>query len=245
MSEAILQRLEAADDALDARGLVRDTLAPDGRRAATPLRALVVRARLATAWSGAALQAFGEGLIALADAIAEHFPENIYWDLDFAAGNLCRRAVATPDPAVFLAAQTATLVGLQRTYGRHSTIRFRYVHDFIYGFDWAKWVAKDPATRRSVAPFDPEYLAFSAQRGRELLQLIADDDRKYHQLEGAHHRNPFGFHRDPGSERRLLRQLARTDGLPVEAWHWDGGATWSRPFAEQRRATATALGISR
>lgn len=236
-----LQRLREADTLLDDQGVTRATVAPD-RELATRMEALGARAA-DMGLAAAPLEALADGLIALSQAIAEHFPENIFWDLDFAVGNVCRRAIEHPDPTAFVAAQTARLVELQALYGRHTPIRFRYVHDFTYGFDWAKWIRKDPATRRGVAPFDAAFLAFSAKRGHELLALIEADDDKYPQLRNEKHRNPFGFRRDPASETQLFRHLAREGHLPVEAWRWDGAPEWDHPYADIRREQALALGL--
>jgi len=236
-----LEDLRDADATLDAQGVTRATLAPERDRA-TSLVALGERAS-EMGLRDTALSALAQGLIALSEAIAEHFPENIFWDLDFPVGNVCRRALGQADPTEFVTFQTARLVELQQLYGRRTPISFRYVHDFIYGFDWAKWIQKSPDARASVAPFDPEFLAFSAKRGHELLALIEADDQKYPPLRDEKHRNPFGFRRDPPSETQLFRHLAREGHLPVEAWRWDGAPAWNHPYAETRREQAVALGL--
>lgn len=236
-----LHRLREADAQLDDEGVIRATLAPE-RSEATRMEGLGARAAEAGLPS-AAQSALADGLIALSNAIAKHFPENIFWDLDFPVGNVCRRALEQADPTAFVAAQTARLVELQAIYGCHTPIRFRYVHDFTYGFDWAKWVQKDPEARRGVAPFDPTFLNFSANRGHELLALIEADDQKYPQLRDEKHRNPFGFRRDPEAETQLYRHLARGGHLPVETWRWDGAPAWDRPYADDRLEQALALGL--
>jgi len=238
---SVLQRLRNADDSLDTRGVVRATLAPDRKQASNLVTLGEAAARAGL--ESPALDALAQGLVALSEAIAEHFPENIFWDLDFSVGNVVRRALAQDEPTAFVTSQAARLVELQQIYGRHTPIRFRYVHDFVYGYDWAKWVQKAPGERTDIAPFDPDFLAFSQQRGHELLDLIEADDRKYPRLREEGHRNPFGFRRDPEAETKLFHHLAREGHLPVEAWRWDGEPAWERPYSDTRREQAITLGL--
>ncbi|MCA9707587.1 MAG: aldo/keto reductase [Myxococcales bacterium] len=144
----------------------------------------------------------------------------------------------------FLRRQCEQIAALQDLFGQGTAIRFRYVHDFVYGFDWAKWVARDPAARASVGPFEPPFLAFMLERGHQLLQLIADGrDRKYPPLPDDRPRNPFGFSREPEAEIALHQSLAADGLLPVEAWRVDAQPRWDRPYAELRRQRALALGL--
>ena len=73
---------------------------------------------------------------------------------------------------------TELLVDVQARYGARSAIRFRYVHDFIYGYDWARWVAREPETRTAIGPYDPVFLKRMRDRADELLELIADERRE-------------------------------------------------------------------
>ncbi len=211
------------------------SLAP-GRARPTPLHALVSRCAPAS-------REVTHGVLAsLCAAIEKHFPENIFVDLDRLAvsldGTVRTRGV---DAA---RAQGERLVRLHSLFGGETAIRFRYVHDFFYGFDWARWVARDPATRGAVGPFDDAFLAYSETRARELLDLIARGDAKYGCLDAREHRNPFPFRRDPEAERAILAALARDGSIPVAAWSSEPIAVWDRPYAAMREAKAAALGYS-
>jgi hypothetical protein len=173
-------------------------------------------------------------------AIVTHFPDNVFWDLDLVVQSLAdRTSVAAIDTTAH------RLVRLMQGFGMRSAIRFRYVHDFTYGFDWAKWVAKAPERRRQVAPFDDFFLAYLEHRCEELLALIASDDVKYGRLRNDQPRNPFTFSREPQDERRLHALLAERGLIPVATWDAQGDARWGAEFAERRAALAAELGITR
>ncbi|MEM9454886.1 MAG: ferrochelatase [Myxococcota bacterium] len=190
-------------------------------------------------------EVFAEGLITIAEAMRQAFPHNIFGDLEFLAASLWRGAHRAPEGAVlFLRDQCRRVAALQARFGRGTAIRFRYVHDFVYGFDWARWVERDPDARAEIEPFAPEFLAFMDRRGQQLLELIAGGhDRKYPPLTDGQPRNPFGFSREPDAEIALHRRLAAEGLLPVEAWRVDTRPRWDRPFAELRRQRAVALGL--
>src|SRR6185436_13284509 len=79
-------------------------------------------------------------------AFEEHFPENLFLDLDLFAATLARTRVAGDIE------RSADLVcRLSDVFGS-PPIRFRYTHDFLYGFDWCRWVAKEPGSRADVGP---------------------------------------------------------------------------------------------
>jgi hypothetical protein len=192
---------------------------------------------------------FAECLSSIALSIAEHFPENIFWDLDFLAASLIaqvRDAIAEGGEKaglVRLCETTELLVDVQARYGAGSPIRFRYVHDFIYGYDWARWVAREPQTRTAIGPYDPIFVQRMRDRSKELLQLIAANDETYPSLEANVARNPFGFSREPEAETALLFQLARAELIPVEAWRSDPIPQWNRPYGELRERQARELGF--
>ena len=169
----------------------------------------------------------------LVESMTHSFPDNLFWDLDVIADAL-RNGVAAD-----------LIIRVQPLYGQHGKIRFRYIHDFIYGFDWAKWVRRAPDERATHGPFSEAFLEHSFRRGHELLALIAKDDRKYGQLSGTGARNPFGFSREPEDEAQLFRDLAERDLLPVRAWDPDAEQIWDRPFAELRTERARELGLAK
>ncbi|MEM6292116.1 MAG: ferrochelatase [Myxococcota bacterium] len=190
-------------------------------------------------------EAFAEGLCEAVAAMLHAFPENLLWDLHALGAAQLRHARASEDPPTTVRHLWQRIAALQHAFGHHGPIRFRYIHDFIYGFDWAKWVAKNPSERRAIGPYDPAFVERMHTRGAELVTLIeGGKDAKYGPLQGPQARNPFGFSREPEAELALHRRLAASDALPVRAW--DPGATpdWTRPYARLREEAADALRIS-
>ena len=242
----LVDRLSELDASLEARGIARLSLAPGRERATSFARLGAAVSKNAPALSGDACRAFAEGLSDVAGAIADHFPDNLFCDLDYLVAALTRDAAAATQPAEYLRTQLALAAELHAMFGKHSTIRFRYIHDFVYGYDWAKWVRRDPGPRHRHGPFSPAFLAYTKQRGEELVALIAEDDAKYRKLcDDEVARNPFGFSREPDAEMAIHRDLARSATIPVEAWRWDATPRWRANFAELRRARAVALGYGR
>ena len=236
-----LAPLLAADERLRAAVGIPASLDPV-RRPATPLaelgRVLLDRERDAHL-----LRGFAEGMAALVSEQLDAFPENIFWDFDLLASEVLAASRRTERAADTLEETLALMASLQRLFGRRTAIHFRYVHDFIYGYDWAKWVRRDPAARSGVRPYDAAFLRHMEQRGGELLSLIAADDRRYPRLPDGRHRNPFGFSREPSAEEALLRHIARDKGIPVEAWRVDGSVQWDRPYHEARQHAASELDL--
>ncbi|MFN7696809.1 MAG: hypothetical protein ACK6CU_01080 [Deltaproteobacteria bacterium] len=186
--------------------------------------------------------AWAMALSDLARAIAREFPENLFADLDHVAGEL--RRIVAEQGVVALERTIDPLVRIHRTYGKSSPIRFRYVHDFLYGFDWARWVAREPSSRRNVRPYDATFLAHIERRALELGALIQNRDPTYPPLPPGAFRNPFPFDREPPSEERLFRALAEEDLLPLRAFDADAPlAPAARSFSTMREARAGELGL--
>ena len=232
--------LARADAHLDGAQVVRHTLAPGRTRA----HALVEIAQALEIDAGhPAAEAWARGLAEVALAMHQAFPENLLWDLDYLGASLWGEADG-PDGPAKVTESFAAIARMQARFGRITTIAFRYVHDFTYGFDWAKWVAKDPASRASVGPFAPPFVAAMHARAIELEDVIAEgSDDKYPPLPDGRARNPFGFSREPDDELRVFRTLARDGQIPVETWRIDAHPQWDRPYADLRRRTANALGL--
>ncbi len=210
------------------------------RDRATPLRDLV--ARLA---DGSQEPHLAAAACAVADAQLQAFPENLLWDFDYYLASIHSEALDAQDYEAHLRETTAITVDLMHLYGQRSKIRFRYVHDFIYGFDWARWVRRNPGPRSETAPFSLEFLQQSRTRGRDILRLIDSDDQIYPKLSGDRPRNPFPFSREPEQELALYRRLAEHDCIPVPAWRVDACPDASRDFDALRESAAEALGLSR
>ncbi|PRP95847.1 hypothetical protein ENSA5_37160 [Enhygromyxa salina] len=244
--------LRAATEAL-ARGVTGPlrTLDP-AREHATPLVEVHRRALAELEPSLAAELAapVAEGLCALALAQLDAFPGNLFWDLDLIALAIVDQARAQgPGAAACVDDRFARMADLQRLYGRATVINFSYVHDFVYGFDWAKWVAREPAVQAEVpAPFSLTFLTYMDTRGRELIELIARDDHKYPSLPDDEARNPFPFSREPEAEVMLHRELARRGLIPVPTWSADAlgldwAARWRVPYYARRVEVAAELGL--
>jgi hypothetical protein len=191
----------------------------------------------------ATVMALARGLADIHTAQARSFPDNLFADCDYMAASLIRRARVAPDPAGHLGEACAQIARLQRLYGCGTTICFRYVHDFVYGYDWAKWVAREPDTRAAVLPYDREFLAHMEERAHELLALIRSDDAVYPTLPKGQERNAFPFSREPADEAALHRALVQRGELPVAAWDADARPAWDRPYAALRVAQAERLGL--
>ena len=157
--------LRSADEQLSAMGVARRSLCPK-RDLATSLLDLGVRLR--SEIPRGCEMAFAHGMANIARAELRNFPENIFWDFDYTGASLLREASAAADSADHLSCACGLIVELQDLFGSATEIRFRYGHDFIYGFDWAKWVRKEPQARASVGPFDVQFLTFLHQRGRSV-----------------------------------------------------------------------------
>lgn len=234
------QVLRQADARIDRADPRRASLDPDRERASSLLS---LGERLLTTRDTPALaQAFCDGLAELAVAQLESFPENLFWDLDFPAAQMLEQARRASDPVAVCRDLFARTAELQRLYGRETAIRFRYVHDFSYGYDWAKWVGREPTQDGSVGPFDLEFLAYMKRRAHELEALIEADDEKYPRLRDERPRNPFVFSREPQAEFEILRALAKRGSIPVEAWRVDATPDPHRPYADLRVQLATELG---
>lgn len=173
------------------------------------------------------------------DVSYENFPDTLFWDFEFLGASLLREF---PEPSDLLG-RAHQICRLQKLYGQNSIICFRYVHDFVYGFDWAKWVLREPETRNIHGPFSGAFLDHIENRAHELVDLIHNDDEKYPKLENGEPRNPFVFSREPQDERRLFKTLAERDLIPVKAWEYDTVPVWNRPFAALRAELAVELGI--
>ncbi len=210
------------------------------RESASPLTELVER--LANDGERPHLAAAASSV---AEAQLECFPENLLWDFDFFLASVHEQAAAADDYVARLDEAARVTVGLMHLYGQQSVIQFRYVHDFMYGFDWARWVRRDPEARAHVPPFSVEFLKQVQVRGRDILDLIEADDDVYPQIDDGAPRNPFPFSREPEEELRLYRSLSERGCIPIEAWRPDAEPDATRDFDALRQDAAKRLGIDR
>lgn len=163
-------------------------------------------------------------------SIRHHFPENIFWDLDYMIAYAVRESQKFKEPELFWEAYTQKLNHLLAVFGCHGEIRFRYLHDFTYGFDWARWVRKDLPSRKNVQPFEMAFFDRTISRGEELLELIRQNDSRYHRLQTSSYRNPFSFSRDILEEKEMMCWLSNNNGLPIAQWNANGPINFEKDF---------------
>jgi hypothetical protein len=174
----------------------------------------------------------------------QNFPDNIFWDFDFLVSSMLRQALVADEGAInFLNIFGEKMVSLIEMFGSKTEIRFRYVHDFMYGFDWARWVQKEPQKRAHIEPFSPVYLDYLLTKGKEILQRISHGQATSYKLCDTGYRNPFAFSREPEDEYRLLTCLAEEQLIPVAVWNWNASPVWNKPFQEMRQQLALELNI--
>ncbi|MEH2200638.1 hypothetical protein [Nostoc sp.] len=174
----------------------------------------------------------------------QNFPENIFWDFDFMVSSMLRQALIADEGAVpFLKLFGEKMVSLTKMFGINTEIRFRYVHDFIYGFEWARWVQKEPQNRAHIEPFSLVFLDYLLVKGKELVQRINHGQVVSYKLCDTGYRNPFTFSREPEDEYRLLTSLAEEQLIPVAVWNWNASPVWNKPFQEMRQQLALKLNI--
>ncbi|MEH2389024.1 MAG: hypothetical protein V7K14_25280 [Nostoc sp.] len=174
----------------------------------------------------------------------QNFPENIFWDFDFLVSSMLRQALVADEGAIpFLTVFGEKMVSLTEMFGNKTEMRFRYVHDFMYGFDWARWVQKEPHKRAHIEPFSLVFLDYLLVKGKELLQRINHGQITSYKLCDTGYRNPFTFSREPKDEYRLLTYLAEEQLIPVAVWNWNASPVWNKPFQEMRQQLALKLDI--
>ncbi|MEH1927781.1 hypothetical protein [Nostoc sp.] len=174
----------------------------------------------------------------------QNFPENIFWDFDFLVSSMLRQALVADEGAIpFLTVFGEKMVSLTEMFGNKTEMRFRYVHDFMYGFDWARWVQKEPHKRAHIEPFSLVFLDYLLVKGKELLQRISHGQVTSYKLCDTGYRNPFTFSREPKDEYRLLTYLAEEQLIPVAVWNWNASPVWNKPFQEMRQQLALKLDI--
>ena len=174
----------------------------------------------------------------------QNFPENIFWDFDFLVNSMLRQALVADEGAIaFLKYFGEKMVSLTEMFGNKTEMRFRYVHDFMYGFEWARWVQKEPQKRTHIEPFSLVFLDYLLVKGKELLQRINHGQITSYKLCDTGYRNPFTFSRELEDEYRLLTYLAQEELIPVAVWNWNASPVWNKPFQEIRQQLALKLNI--
>src|SRR5262252_200241 len=205
-----LRRLTEMDAQLQTAVPIPLSMCP-ARPRATSLQA-IGEALLTADLDPSLMQAFADGLCLMVATKVDQFPEHIFWDVDSLAAWLLRLGDAHAIRDV-----TAHIVTVHEGCGRSSVINLRYVHDCMYGFDWARWVSHEPETRQGIGPFDHTSLSHVEERRGEHVECIAEHDGQFGVAADGVHHNPFRFSREPADERRLHEALARDNVIPVQA----------------------------
>jgi hypothetical protein len=177
--------------------------------------------------------------------VVVHFPENIFWDFDFMIYRLAYNAknneYAFRDS---LAVFTEKLVNIFSIFGANSPIKFRYIHDMIYGFDWLKWMLEKKEPKEDMDPYGMDFLNYIHARGLELIALIDKNDTDYPELDG-NYRNPFLFSRSTSEEILLHKNLSDSSLLPIEAWNKDFMPKCDKNYSLIRLQRSKEMGISK
>ena len=174
-----------------------------------------------------------------------HFPNNIFWDKDYFVAYILEVVSSYPASLQqgFVDTFSSRFVSLLQLFGNQSIIKFQYLHDFSYGYDWAKWVYNDSEARSGVLPFSMQFLDRMYSRGKELEVLISENNSKYPQLQSENYRNPFQFHRTIECETIMMRRLVSLEAVPIKGWDITGNLEWNKPFNDIRNKEAERLGF--
>ena len=186
---------------------------------------------------------FQNTLERIISAYLDNFPENIFWDFDFLVSSMFRQALVADDAIEFLKCFGNKIVSLLELCGIKTKICFRYVHDFMYGFEWARWVQKEPETRAHEEPFSLNFLDYLLAKGEEILHLICHNKANHYKPCEKGYRNPYCFSREPEDEHRMLSYLAVNQLIPVTAWNWNAQPVWNKPFQQLREQLSLKLNI--
>ncbi|TGN14038.1 hypothetical protein [Leptospira ilyithenensis] len=178
-------------------------------------------------------------------SVMDHFPENIFWDFDYMIMKIVNNSI---DPEQdFLQSMSLTagkILNIFSIFGKNSAIKFRYIHDFIYGYDWLKWILEKKQPGDETDPYGVCFLDYIGHRGMEMISLVGKNDTNYPELNGEY-RNPFLFSRSDEDEINLLTNLARSGNIPIEAWDRYANPKSDRNYSKIRLERSEQMGIQR
>lgn len=173
-----------------------------------------------------------------------NYPHNIFWDFDFIFQTLVNRLGGwenESDKKKFFRSYSDQFSEILFIFGNQSTIQFKYIHDFLYGFDWCKWSRKNNPESH---PFSESFLGYIRGRGLELIEQIDKGDSQYIPIQSEEYRNPFVFDREDENEITILEHLALNEEIPVQSWKRTKAFRNSQNFSRIRSHRAFELGIS-
>jgi hypothetical protein len=171
-----------------------------------------------------------------------HFPENIFWDFDFLIYRITTNSMSTSSFDNSIQLYSDKILQIFEIFGAHSPIKFRYIHDFIYGYDWLKWMLEKRQASDNTDPFGVDFLNYIYQRGLELVELIRKNDANYPELDGVY-RNPFLFSRTTEEEILLHKDLSSVGQIPIEAWNKHATPKSDKNYSVIRLERSREMGI--
>ncbi|XMO23779.1 hypothetical protein ACKZJ7_13805 [Leptospira sp. 'Mane'] len=193
----------------------------------------------------AKLEYSAEAVSEIVHGVMDHFPENIFWDFDYIVWKIIENAIRSEsDFERSIDLTKENFLNIFSIFGRHSTIKFRYIHDFIYGYDWLKWMLEKKRPGDNPDPYGFDFLDYISLRGVEMISLIKENDKNYPELNGAY-RNPFLHSRSDEDEIILMTDLALTGNIPIEAWNQQTNLKWDRNYSLIRHERSKQMGIGR
>ncbi|BDA79390.1 hypothetical protein LPTSP3_g23200 [Leptospira kobayashii] len=181
----------------------------------------------------------------IVDSVVDHFPENIFWDFDYMIMKIVGNSAYSEQG--FRQSMDLTvekILNIFFIFGKNSSIKFRYIHDFIYGYDWLKWMLEKKHPGDEIDPYGVSFLDYIGHRGMEMISLIAKNDSNYPELNGLY-RNPFLFSRSDEDEIHLLKDLAASGNIPIEAWDRYANPKSDRNYSKIRLERSEQMGIQR
>ncbi|WCL50907.1 hypothetical protein [Leptospira sp. GIMC2001] len=187
---------------------------------------------------------FAEKFATIIDSILINFPKSIFWDFDYFCKSLMSEKQSIEDWKSEFDQRLELILSINERFGCKSSIRFQYYHDFLYGFDWFKWMNLENRESSKADPFGIEFLSYINNRGKEMEVLIEKNSEEYGQIEDHSFRNPFYFTRTDNDEMLLMRNLASNDELPLQTWKLYPNLECKKDYSEIRNKRAFELNIS-
>ncbi|MDF3818532.1 hypothetical protein P3G55_01395 [Leptospira sp. 96542] len=191
------------------------------------------------------LDVLSDSIFSIVKAVVYHFPENIFWDFNFLVRQLAQISkFSSPNFFSTIRSLSIQIIRIFEIFGNHSKIKFRYIHDFIYGYDWLKWMLEKKKDTDDINPFGFDFLNYIESRGLELQALIDQNDSKYPMLNDEY-RNPFLFIRTTEEEMNLHKELSRLHQIPIEAWDGFAVPKYDQNYSAIRLEVSKQLGIGK
>ncbi|NCN10043.1 MAG: hypothetical protein GW938_09390 [Leptospira sp.] len=241
-TEQQLNQLEEIDRILINNSISYLSLCPD-KKYATPIKKLIEQEQ-ENFETDADINNWIDFCHKLIEESVSNFRENIFWDFDFLIHSLVIEYKVSSIKQEFIENRKEKIKSIFRLFGSKSLIRFKYLHDFLYGYDWYKWQTQSQESSNELKPFGDSFLNYIESRGKELIELIERNDTNYPALENEESRNPFYFSRDKEEETLLWKSLAKDNLIPIPSWQRKIPISLSHNFSEIRNQRAIDLQIT-